>query len=154
MGAELVDLLLEVGVIGGESLGGKPETLRADVVPIEAALEIAGNGREAAAPVGLLPGQAVQGRRLDPALPCRRDPGLDRGPVRRLQPGELAGAERGEPGQHPLLGVILITRSVFLGNQGRDRAGHRDGGAHRDTSGAGASGSSAHFDSRPSEDFR
>ena len=111
----------------------------------------------AAQPAGQLPhrrGQAVQGRRLDPPLPGRRDPRLDRIPGGCLQPGELAGGERGEAGQHPLLGVVLIARGALLGDQGRDRAGHRDGGAHRDTSGAGASGSRAHLDSRPREDFR
>ena len=116
-----------------------------------------GRHAPAAQPAGQLPhrrGQAVQGRRLDSPLAGRGDPRLDRGPGGRLQPGELAGGERGEAGQHPLLGVVLIARSAFLGDQGRDRAGHRDGGAHRDTSRAGASGSSAHLDSRPSEDFR
>src|SRR6202042_3713400 len=69
-------------------------------------------------------------------------------------PGEPAGRERGEAGQHPLLVVVLIARGALLGDQGRDRAGHRDGGAHRDTPDTGAAGSSAHFDSRPREDFR
>ena len=116
-------------------------------------------GRHAppAYPPGQLPhrsGQALQRRRRDSPLAGRGDPRLDRGPGGRLDPGEPAGGERGETGQHLLLGGVLVARRAFLGDQGRDCGGHRHGGARRDTSRAGASGSRAHLDSRPSEDFR
>lgn len=116
-----------------------------------------GRHAPAAQPAGQLPhrrGQAVQGRRGDSAPAGGRDPRLHRTPGGRLLPGEPGGGERGEPGQHPLLGVVCVTRGAFSGDQGGDRLGHRDGGAHRDTPFAGASGSSAHLASRPREDFR
>ena len=48
VGAQLVDLLLEVGVVGGEQVVGQTEPLPARVVAIEAALEVAGDRRQAA----------------------------------------------------------------------------------------------------------
>jgi hypothetical protein len=94
-------------------------------------------GRHAAAaqPTGQLPhrgGQGLQGRRGDCAPPRRRKPRLDRGLVGRAQFGEpLAAAVRGEPGQHPLFGGVLVADGAFLRDQRRDRVGHGDVGAHR-----------------------
>ena len=64
-----------------------------------------GRHAPAAQPAGQLPhrrGQGLQGRRFDSSLPGGRHPRLDRSLAGRVQSGELAAAERGEPGQHPL----------------------------------------------------
>ena len=108
-------------------------------------------------PSGQLPhrrGQGLQGCRLDSALPRGRQPRLDRRLAGRAQPGKLAAAERGEPGQHPLFTGVLVTHGAFLRDQGRDRVSQRDVRAHREASRAGASGSRAHLASNPSDDFR
>ncbi len=48
MGAQLVDLLLELGGVGGEQMVGEPEPLPARIVAVESAFEVAGDGGEAA----------------------------------------------------------------------------------------------------------
>ena len=48
VGAQLVDLLLEVGVVGGEQVVGQIQPLPARIVAVEAAFEIAGDRRQAA----------------------------------------------------------------------------------------------------------
>ena len=48
VGAQLVDLLLEVGVVGGEQVRRQVQALPARIVAIEAALEVAGDRGEAA----------------------------------------------------------------------------------------------------------
>ena len=47
VGAQLVDLLLEVGIVDREQMRGKVEPLPARIVAVEAALEVAGHRREA-----------------------------------------------------------------------------------------------------------
>ena len=69
-------------------------------------------------------------------------------------PGNSSAAERGEAGQHPFFGGVLVADSAFLRDESRDRVGHRDLGAHRDAPCAGASGSRAHLASSPRDDFR
>ena len=48
VGAELVDLLLEVGVVDGEQVRRQVEALPARIVAVEAALEVAGDRRQPA----------------------------------------------------------------------------------------------------------
>ena len=48
VGAQLVDLLLEVGDVGGEQVVRQAEPLPARVVAVEAALEVAGDRRQPA----------------------------------------------------------------------------------------------------------
>ena len=48
MGAQLIDLMLELGRVGGKEVIGEVKALPARIVPIEAALEIASDRREAA----------------------------------------------------------------------------------------------------------
>ena len=138
-----------VGVDVGDVAGGPGQhACGQDVCP----------GAAAAEPPGEFPdrrGQALQGCRLDSPLPGRGDPCLGRGPGDRAQPGELGAAERLEPGQHPLLGVVLVADGAFFGGECRNRAGQAHAAVHRDTCpSAGASGSRAHLASRPREDFR
>ena len=99
--------------------------------------------------------QTVHGRGLHRPPPRRGDPRLHRRSRDRLQAGKLAGAERLEAGQRPLLAHVLVADRAFLRDQSRDRAGQRDLRAHWATSSrAGLSGSSAHLANRPSDDFR
>ena len=48
VGAQLVDLLLEIGVVGREQVRRQAEAQPARIVAVEAALEVAGHRREAA----------------------------------------------------------------------------------------------------------
>jgi hypothetical protein len=99
--------------------------------------------------------QADHGRRLHCPLSGADDPRLDRRSRDRAKTGELAGAERVEAGQRPLLADVLVAKRTLLGDQPRDRAGQRDLGAHwASPSRAGVSGSSAHRRNRPRDDFR
>src|SRR5262249_61842453 len=52
IGAQLIDLLLEGRMVDGEEMSGEPEALPARIIAVETAFEIAGDRREAAAPVG------------------------------------------------------------------------------------------------------
>src|SRR6266568_4813601 len=92
-------------------------------------------GRHAAAaqPPGQLPerrGQGLQGRRGEGPPPGGTQPRLDRGLVGHGQSGELAVAERGEPGQHPRFGGVLVAHGAFLRDQRRDRVAHGDVRGH------------------------
>ena len=78
-----------------------------------------GRHAPAAQPAGQLPhrrGQALQGRRGDCRAAARpRSTPRPRPGWARASPGNSLAAERGEPGQHPLLGVVLVADGTFLG---------------------------------------
>src|ERR1700738_5571217 len=50
VGTQLIDLMLELGRVGGKEMIGESKALPTRIVPIEAALEVASDRREAALP--------------------------------------------------------------------------------------------------------
>ena len=132
--AQLVDLGLELGLVGGEQVVGQAEPLPARIVAVEAALEVAGDRRQPAARVGPHPDrvelerghaevvdqlpqprQVLDQRRDDRA--GRLDVGERVGDDERLQPGQRLERHVGDL----VLAQLLDVDAAVVGDGDRGR---------------------------------